>query len=48
MCCSIEKPADTVTFISAAVVVLTVIIITALAFVAYKKKKGEKSGCEKY
>ncbi|XP_039897138.1 major histocompatibility complex class I-related gene protein-like isoform X2 [Simochromis diagramma] len=38
-----EKPADTVTFISAAVVVLTVTIITALAFVAYKKKKGECS-----
>ncbi|XP_076735398.1 major histocompatibility complex class I-related protein 1 isoform X4 [Maylandia zebra] len=34
-----EKPADTVTFISAAVVVLTVTIVTAVAFVAYKKKK---------
>ncbi|CAI5691617.1 unnamed protein product [Oreochromis niloticus] len=42
-----EKPADTVTFISAAVVVLTVTIITAVAFVAYKKKKGEKSECGK-
>uniref|UniRef100_A0A3Q2VNU3 Major histocompatibility complex class I-related gene protein-like n=1 Tax=Haplochromis burtoni TaxID=8153 RepID=A0A3Q2VNU3_HAPBU len=43
-----EKPADTVTFISAAVVVLTVTIITGVAFVAYKKKKGEKSQCGKY
>lgn len=48
MCCSTEKPADTVTFIIAAVVVPAVILIAALAFVAYKKKKGEKSGCEKY
>uniref|UniRef100_A0A3P9DC63 Major histocompatibility complex class I-related gene protein n=1 Tax=Maylandia zebra TaxID=106582 RepID=A0A3P9DC63_9CICH len=33
------KPADTVTFISAAVVVLTLTIVTGVAFVAYKKKK---------
>ncbi|CAI5691651.1 unnamed protein product [Oreochromis niloticus] len=41
-----EKPADTVTFISAAVVVLTVTIITAVAFVAYKKKKAPDDGSE--
>ncbi|XP_019206256.1 major histocompatibility complex class I-related gene protein-like isoform X2 [Oreochromis niloticus] len=41
-----EKPADTVTFISAAVVVLTVTIITAVAFVTYKKKKAPDDGSE--
>ncbi|KAL3984306.1 histone H4 [Sarotherodon galilaeus] len=41
-----EKPADMVTFISAAVVVLTVTIITAVAFVAYKKKKAPDDGSE--
>ncbi|KAL3984304.1 histone H3 [Sarotherodon galilaeus] len=41
-----EKPADAVTFISAAVAVLTVTIITAVAFVAYKKKKAPDDGSE--
>ncbi|XP_025758231.1 class I histocompatibility antigen, F10 alpha chain isoform X4 [Oreochromis niloticus] len=41
-----EKPADMVTFISAAVVLLTVTIITAVAFVAYKKKKAPDDGSE--
>ncbi|XP_065326369.1 major histocompatibility complex class I-related gene protein-like [Pelmatolapia mariae] len=46
LCCSTEKPADTVTFISAAVIVLTVTIITVVAFVAYKKKKAPDDGPE--